>query len=151
MKDTTDKIKVVLVDDDEDDRMLFGDAFSELNINSELWTFENGLKFLEYVDTPKADIPDLIFLDLNMPIMGGIKTLEILRRCDKYKRVPIAILSTSKNASDVEITLARGADIYIIKPSSLSQLKKILGEVVKIQWQNLAYPLNRDNFVLSVE
>lgn len=146
-----DYLKVVLVDDDADDRTLFEEVFSELKINSSLNLFQNGLEAMDYFNEPQTDVPDLIFLDLNMPIMGGIETLEHLRRSAKYKSVPIAIYSTSSSERDIEDTLVRGANIYITKPSDYKKLQKVLDEVLKVNWQYSTSQLRLENFVMIIE
>lgn len=76
----TEKMNAILVDDDSDDRMLFEEVFSELKMQSDLFLFENGSKAINYFEQPDTTVPHLIFLDLNMPFMGGLEVLEILRR-----------------------------------------------------------------------
>lgn len=150
MLDKGDKLKVILVDDDSDDQMLFKEVFSEIKIGSSLDLFKNGLEFLNHLDKPDTVVPDLIFLDLNMPIMGGIETLEHVRRSHKYSNVPIAIYSTSNQEKDIENTLARGANIYITKPSDYNKLKRTLEDVLKIQWQYSTSHLKFENFVMVI-
>lgn len=151
MLEKGDRLKVILVDDDPDDRMLFEEAFSELRIESALFLFQNGLELLNHLYSPEAAVPDLIFLDLNMPIMGGMETLENIKQSEKYSKVPIAIYSTSSHESDIEDTLARGANIYITKPADYHKLKKTLDEVLKIQWQYSTSHLKLENFVMVIE
>lgn len=151
MLEKGDKLNVILVDDDPDDRMLFEEVFSELRIQSSLFLFQNGLEFLTYLDRPQTPIPDLIFLDLNMPIMGGIETLEHIKRSEKYSNVPIAIYSTSSSDRDIEDTLTRGANVYITKPTDYTKLKRVLDEVLKIQWQYLSGAMILDNFVMRID
>ena len=151
MLEKGDRLKVILVDDDPDDRMLFEEAFSELRIESSLFLFQNGLELLDYLYSPETSVPDLIFLDLNMPIMGGMETLENIKRSEKYSNVPIAIYSTSSHERDIEDTFARGANIYITKPTDYNKLKRTLDEVLKIQWQYSAGELLFDNFVMRIE
>jgi CheY-like chemotaxis protein len=151
MLEKGDRLNVILVDDDADDRMLFEEAFSELKIESALFLFQNGLELLNYLYSPETAVPDLIFLDLNMPIMGGMETLENIKRSEKYANVPLAIYSTSSHERDIEDTLARGANIYITKPTDYNKLKKTLDEVLKIQWQYSTSHLRLENFVMVIE
>lgn len=143
-----ERMTVVLVDDDADDRMLFEEVFAELKIKSNLLLFENGLKALKHFDKSDFRVPHIIFLDLNMPIVNGIEVLEALRRTSKYRDVPIAIYSTSSAQKDIEETLVAGANIYITKPTDYNKLKMVLESVLKMQWQYNTSPLSRDNFVM---
>lgn len=142
-------LKICLVDDDNDDRETFRDAFNELHSDNELKTFNNGLEALDYLNATE-DVPDILFLDLNMPIMGGLEMLEEIRKNGRYKHLSVAIYSTSSAESDIEQTLAAGANIYIIKPASFQTLVDTLKKVIKINWQYHASELSKDTFVFVI-
>jgi CheY-like chemotaxis protein len=141
---------ITLADDDEDDRLFFTDAFDELKINTKVNTFKNGRELLNYLHEPEVILPNIIFLDLNMPILNGIDCLKEIKSNAKFKDIAIAIYSTSSSEQDVENTFVLGANIYIKKPSSFNDLKKILSEVVTINWQYHTSGLNKDNFLLRL-
>lgn len=63
----TDYIHIILADDDEDDILFFTDAFDELKINTKVNTFKDGEELMNYLNTDKAVMPEVLFLDLNMP------------------------------------------------------------------------------------
>lgn len=143
-----DSILITLADDDEDDRLFFTDAFEELKINTIVNTVNNGKEMLNYLNNPETILPNIIFLDLNMPILNGIDCLKQIKQNDKFKDIAIAIYSTSSSDQDVEDTFVLGANIYIKKPSNFDDLKKILSDVVIINWQYHTNGLNKDNFLL---
>lgn len=145
------KLRVVLVDDDADDRALFEEAFSESRIGSSLSLFRNGAEFVDYLDLRGTDVPDIVFLDLNMPLMGGMETLRQVRSSTKYGKVPIAIYSTSGNEKDITETLALGANIYIVKPNDFRKLQRTLDHVLRVQWQYATSALSLENFVMVIE
>ncbi|MDT4805281.1 hypothetical protein D3C87_143070 [compost metagenome] len=142
-------LKICLVDDDKDDRETFQDAFNELNSDSVLMTFKNGLEAIDYLNTIE-DVPDIIFLDLNMPIMGGLETLREIRKNERYKLLSVVIYSTSSSEKDIEETLVAGANIYITKPTNFRVLKDTLTKVMKMNWQYRASELDKNNFVLVI-
>lgn len=143
-------ILITLADDDEDDRLFFTDAFDELKINTKVNTFKNGRELLNHLLQPEVILPNIIFLDLNMPILNGIDCLKEIKSNDKFKDIAIAIYSTSSSEQDVENTFVLGANIYIKKPSNFNELKKILSDVVTINWQYHTSGLNKDNFLLRM-
>ncbi|MBP2830697.1 response regulator [Aquimarina sp. U1-2] len=145
-----DALKVVLVDDDEDDRLLFKDAIEELDINTNLLLFSNGQEFMDYISLSGQPLPHLVFLDLNMPVKNGIQCLSEIRNTTNLKDVSVAIYSTSSSEKDIEQTFIKGANIYINKPNDFSKLKKAIREVLKLNWQYHTSNLNRDNFILSI-
>lgn len=143
-------LKICLVDDDQDDREIFQEAFNDLNSGNDLSTFNNGLEVIDYLTSVEV-IPDIIFLDLNMPLIGGLETLREIRKNERLKTLSVAIYSTSSTDKDIEETLAAGANIYITKPASFSSLKDMLKKVIKMNWQYLNSELDKDNFVFAVQ
>ncbi|AOW17347.1 response regulator [Polaribacter vadi] len=143
-------INVVLADDDEDDRLFFSEAFDELKINTKVSTFNDGVYLMDYFNSEDAILPQVLFLDLNMPRKSGLDCLKELRADEKFKDVAIAIYSTSSSEEDVENTFVLGANIYIKKPSDFKSLKKVLSDVVTLNWQYHTNGLNKDNFLLRL-
>ena len=145
-----DYIHIILADDDEDDRLLFIDAFEELKINTKVNTFNDGVELMDYLNTPDAVLPNVLFLDLNMPKKNGIECLYEIKQEERFRDIAIAIFSTSSSEEHIEETFVQGANIYIKKPSDFTTLKKVLSDVVTINWQYYTSGLNRDNFLLRL-
>ena len=145
-----DYIHIILADDDEDDRLLFIDAFEELKINTKVNTFNDGVELMEYLNSPDAVLPNVLFLDLNMPKKNGIECLYEIKANERFREMAIAIFSTSSSEEHIEETFVQGANIYIKKPSDFATLKKVLSDVVTINWQYYTSGLNRDNFLLRL-
>ena len=141
---------IILADDDEDDRLFFTDAFSELKIQTKVDTFKDGVELMNYLNDPEAILPNVLFLDLNMPKKNGIECLHEIKSNDRFKDIAIAIYSTSSSEEDIEETFVYGANIYIKKPSDFNTLKKVLSDVVTINWQYHTSGLNKDNFLLRL-
>ena len=146
----TDYIHIILADDDEDDILFFTDAFDELKINTKVNTFNDGVELMNYLNKEDALMPNVLFLDLNMPKKTGIECLIEIKSNTKMSGIAIAIYSTSASEEDIEKTFVLGANIYIRKPGDFKKLKKVLSEVVSINWQYHTNSLNKDNFLLRV-
>lgn len=143
-------IHIILADDDEDDRLFFTDAFDELKINTKVNTFNDGVELMNYLNKPDAILPNVLFLDLNMPRKNGIECLDEIKNDERFSDIAIAIFSTSSSEEHIEETFIRGANIYIKKPSDFNTLKKVLSDVVTINWQYHTSGLNKDNFLLRL-
>jgi CheY-like chemotaxis protein len=143
-------IRVMLADDDEDDRLFFTDAFEEIKMKTEVNTLNNGIELMNFLSQPNSVLPHVLFLDLNMPGKTGMDCLREIKTIDRLKDIAIAIYSTSASDEDIEETFVQGANIYIKKPHEFSELKKILSDVITINWQYQTSGLNRDNFLLSL-
>ncbi len=116
----------VLIDDDVDDRDIFSIAIDELTEKIEFRSFEGGDIALRSLKETNARIPDLIFLDLNMPRMNGKECLALLKSDDKLKVCDVIIYSTSKSPEDKKMAQDLGAKDYIVKPGSITELVTII-------------------------
>ena len=86
-----DYIHIILADDDEDDRLFFTDAFDELNMNTKVNTFNDGIELMEYLNADDVILPNVLFLDLNMPKKSGIECLNEIKANSKMSDIAIAI------------------------------------------------------------
>ncbi|MGE5425382.1 MAG: response regulator [Syntrophothermus sp.] len=143
-------IHVLLAEDDEDDRMFFRDAIESVKMKTIITMVNDGEQLMEYLLQPDVFLPHVIFLDLNMPRKNGMECLEEIRSHPKLKDLSIAIYSTSASERDIEETFIKGANIYIKKPTDFSVLRKIISDVLSINWQYHTSGLNKDNFLLSI-
>lgn len=141
---------VVLADDDEDDRLFFKDAFEELKMQTKVDIYKNGVELMRALNYADAVLPNILFLDLNMPMKSGLECLKEIKSNPRFKDISIAIYSTSASEEDIEDTFVNGANIYIKKPNDFKVLKKILSDVVTLNWQYHTSRLNKDNFLLRL-
>lgn len=118
-------IKCYLIDDDIDDHEIFDLALNNLNLNVECRFATNGKAGMELLKADQTFTPDIIFLDLNMPVMGGKEFLSLIKQSE-FKNIPVFIYSTSDEEVFRKETAALGAAGYIVKTSTLSALKDIL-------------------------
>ncbi len=146
----TKPIHILLADDDDADRLLFTDALAELQLKTIVHTVKNGIELMEWLNKDNIKLPQLLFLDLNMPLKNGLQCLKEIRSTEKLKNISVAIYSTSDNAKDMEETFLNGANIYITKPSDFGKLKQTLNKAVSIAHIYEDNPFNKDNFFLKV-
>jgi CheY-like chemotaxis protein len=142
---------ILLADDDEADRLLFTDAFSELKLETVVQTVNNGVQLMEYLQKKEKPLPQLLFLDLNMPRKNGLQCLMEIRNNEKLKDISVAIYSTSNSEKDIEETFLHGANIYIHKPADFNILKQVLEKAVRTTIQYKDETMNRDNFLLRIQ
>lgn len=123
---------ILLLEDDIVDVMTIKRAIKQLSITNELIVKENGEEGLDYL-THCAELPGLIFLDLNMPKMNGIEFLGAIKPNKKWAQIPIVVLTTSKNEDDKLATFSKGISGYMIKPVDYAQFKDMI-ETIKRYW-----------------
>lgn len=138
-----------MTDDDHDDCILFEDALRELPIPTLLTTIYNGEQLMQLLTKNIHNLPDVLFLDLNMPRKNGFACLEEIKRNEELKQLPVIIFSTSFEQEVVNLLYKKGALFYIRKPADFSQLKKVLHQaLIFIKEENFAQP-TKENFVLT--
>lgn len=118
-----------LVDDDIDDHEIFKSALSKVDGDLTLLTATNGYEALDLLSTT-GTLPDYIFVDLNMPRMGGLQFLKEIKQTDTLKNIPVIIYSTSSNPVDIAKTKQLGAISFITKPSRFSDLCSLLQSLI---------------------
>ena len=95
-------VQVLLADDDEDDRLLFRDAFNEIKIKTNVNTVNDGVELMKILNQKNSLLPHILFLDLNMPRKTGMECLLEIKNTGNLKDIPIAIYSTSASEEDIE-------------------------------------------------
>lgn len=126
---------IYLADDDQDDRELFVDALSEVDPSVVLTQAKDGVQLMEILSTIKEPLPEILFLDLNMPGKSGFECLEEIRKQGgSLKEINIIILSTSNDPEDIEKALSLGATFYAVKPNCFDLLKSFVKEVLQLDW-----------------
>lgn len=122
---------VLYVDDDADDQEFFEVALRSIHKHMPLSFAKNGLDALTRLKVMEPR-PDLIFLDLNMPVMDGKQFLEKIKKDKSLAQIPIAIYSTSSSPADQEQTLALGADYFVTKPSRIHDIVTMLSHLLTL-------------------
>jgi CheY-like chemotaxis protein len=144
------KSHILLADDDEDDRLFFKDAINSLKMETQLDIVKDGQELIDYLEDEGNPVPHILFLDLNMPCKNGFECLEEIRKMAKLKNLTIAIYSTSSSEQDIENAFVGGANVYIRKPDGFEALKRVLLEVLNVNWQFQTGGLNKDTFLFSI-
>lgn len=126
---------IFYADDDLDDLDFFREVTTEINESASL--FDEGGEMLDSLFNPPPK-PSVIFLDLNMPVKSGFEVLNEIKARPNLVDVPVIILTTSNNPSDISKCKEMGANLYIQKPASMAALKKAINYVMETDWNNSA-------------
>lgn len=142
-------VKILLAEDDQDDQALFLEAVDATKVPSEVITVENGQELIDTLKDESEPKPDIIFIDINMPIKGGKEALVEIKSDEKLKEIPAVILSTSNHPADIEETFNKGAGLYIQKPNSFTAFILILKKVFMLHWAKALLSPVRNIFFVS--
>ena len=141
---------LVLADDDSDDCLLFREALDELNLGSILQVVNDGEQLMVSLNNIK-ELPDILFLDLNMPRKNGVECLSEIKTSERLKQLPVVVISTSIQASEVERLYDLGAQFYIRKPNQYDELKSSLLSALTLSDKLNGQQPSRQKFLLSPE
>ena len=148
---TVQPLNILLADDDKDDRFFFEMALEDLTTATTLATVADGEKLMDYLSNNIHQLPDVLFLDLNMPRKNGFECLSEIKAQDNLKQLPVIVFSTSYEQEVVNLLYLNGAQYFMRKPAGFAQLKKIIEQTVVLISTGNAAQSSRDNFVLMVQ
>jgi len=124
---------ILLVEDDTVDQLTVKRALRDINITNPLKITNNGEEALEYLRNEKNEIPGIILLDLNMPKMNGVEFLKIAKNDSRIKRIPVIVLTTSKEDQDRINTFDLGVAGYMVKPVAYMQFVEVI-RTINLYW-----------------
>ncbi len=148
-KNILKKINILLADDDEADCLLFKEALEELPLNTHLTMVYNGEQLMEELAKNGSKLPDVLFLDLNMPRKNGFASLGIIKRSEELLRLPVIIFTTASDMDTAKKVFRDAAHYYITKPSDFLQLKKVIYQAITLVTQKNARLPNEENFMIT--
>jgi CheY-like chemotaxis protein len=128
--------KILLAEDDVEDIEFFTGIMSEISPDIKIIVAKNGNELISLLESEKQ-LPDFIFLDLNMPIKTGFECLKEIRSSEKWNDIKIVVLSTSSHQEKIKETYKMGADLYLQKPNSYGTFKEILSKCLQMDWDSL--------------
>ncbi len=143
------KINILLADDDKDDCDLFEEVLGELPITANLITVSDGVLLMKKLTELADNLPDIVFIDNNMPRKTGFECLKEIKRNKKFGHLPVIIISTASGQEVIDLFFENGAHYYIHKPNNFSYLKEaILNSILLTMNSNFLKPRKAD-FVLQ--
>ncbi len=140
---------ILLADDDPEDCTLFEEALYELPIRALLRTISNGVNLLQMLRGATANLPDVLFLDLNMPMKSGYECLAEIKEHKKLRELPVIIFSSSSEKEVLNLLYDMGALYYIEKPNVFSHFKLVIHKAILLVEANRNAQPTLDDFLLQ--
>jgi len=125
--------KILMAEDDEDDVDLFKDVLTDLAVDVKLQVAVNGVELMKILEEAEV-LPELIFLDLNMPLKNGMLCLQEIKANPRWKNIKVVILSTSSNQDQIKTAYDKGADFYMTKSASYTDFKNAVAACLHKNW-----------------
>jgi CheY-like chemotaxis protein len=142
-------LNILLADDDMDDRFFFEKALYGLTVPAKLEIVPNGERLMEYLNANLDNLPDMIFLDLNMPRKNGNECLVEIKQDKRLQRIPVIIYSTSLLTEIADVLYINGAHFYLQK-CVYSELIKCIKRVFQLLDESKLQP-TRDQFIIGLK
>lgn len=144
----TEQFNLLLADDDTDDQLFFDDALKIVSNASHLNIVEDGEELMRYLISNAAHLPDMVFLDVNMPRKNGTECLNEIKSNKALKDLPIIIYSTSMTESLADSLYNSGAH-YFFQKATIADLKTNLHSVLTMMKTQKFIRPERNNFILK--
>lgn len=123
------KIKIALVDDDNDEKFIFQRALDELNIDYIFFYFISPDDFFSFLES-KTDLPDIVFIDMRMPKKNGLELVQEMRKNKANDSIKSVIYSNSVSEVVIQAFKSLGTTDFIIKPPEISEMKEIMKKLI---------------------
>ena len=147
----TRKLNICLADDDQADCLLFKEALAELPVTVNLTIVHDGEELIDLLTKKENVLPDVLFLDLNMPRKNGFAALGQIKRDNKLLDLPVIIYSTANDQAKVKDVFRDAAHYYIRKPAKFSELKEVIYKALTLIAEgNIKLP-KLESFILTGE
>ena len=143
-------LNVILVDDDEANLILLKSIFKDLKIAVKVQSFQNGEDVMKYLNNAEALVPELLLMNYNIAQKSILECLDEIKMDFRLSSMITGVYSDSLSEEDIERVFVKGSNIYIKKPDNYKDLKRVISEVITLNWQYHTSGLNKDNLILKV-
>ncbi|SDQ15832.1 Response regulator receiver domain-containing protein [Chryseobacterium soldanellicola] len=143
-------LNVILADDDEGNIVFLKNILKELKIRTKVQAFQNGADLMKYLNSEDALIPEIIFMDFHIPTKNALGYLHEIKSNAKLENMVTVIYSNTVSEAEIENVFVNGGNIFMKKPNEYSALKKVVSEIITINWQYHTSGFNKDNFIMKI-
>lgn len=126
-----DKIDILLVEDNLGDVFLIQEALEQITIPNNLHIVNDGEKALRFLKRDSANLPDLIYLDINIPLINGRELLRIIKSSPDLRDITVIVLTTSNTTEDIEYCYRTFANTFVTKPFDILDLDEVIQKTLK--------------------
>lgn len=135
------KVHVLLIEDNEGDILMIQEAFEERNIIEKISVVTDGKTALEFLfqtgEYKNAEKPDIILLDINLPIKNGHEVLMAIKKNALTCKIPVIVLTTSSSQNDIDLSYEHQANSYVTKPIEVDAFYEAIHKIEDF-WIQLA-------------
>jgi CheY-like chemotaxis protein len=133
----SNQLNILLADDDIDDCNFFKDALKALPLPTKLSIVHDGEELMKYLAENIEQLPNALFLDINMPRKNGFECLSEIKQNEKLKDLGVVMFSTCGSQEKINVLFKKGADVYVRKPSDFAQLVQVIHHALPMATGNI--------------
>lgn len=132
------QINILLIEDNEGDILLTREAFEESKIVNKIIVIKDGKEAINFFETltSKEDVPHIVLLDINLPKMSGHEVLMYIKNNERFKSIPVIMLTTSSSEKDILQSYKNHVNCYITKPIDVADFMKAIAKIEDF-WINI--------------
>ena len=139
------KLQILLVEDNEGDILLTTEALESMKIENEISVLKTGKEAIDYMTQSgsyaDAELPDLVLLDINLPVKNGLEVLAAIKSNERSKDIPVIMLTTSSSKTDQEASRRLKASLFITKPIEMHKYEEVVN-LIENFWLSFNQRLN---------
>lgn len=139
------KNQILLVEDNEGDIVLTSEAFEECDFKTDIQVARNGKEAITILfnDHDHSELPTLILLDINLPLLNGHEVLKKIKENEKTRHIPVAILTTSSAANDINLAYENNANCFITKPADINDFFDTINSLGNFWFNTCKLPFSK--------
>jgi DNA-binding response OmpR family regulator len=143
-------LNVLLTDDNVNEHFFFKHCAKNISDKIKIISLNSGKALIDFLENAENALPDILFLDVNMPLKNGNECLADIRAKDRYDKLQVVMYSTSDSNEDVERAFELGANLYVKKPVGIDELKQVLVRVFAIFEENKLQSIEKNDFLVDI-
>ncbi len=145
-----DALNIMLALNRQKDRRFFMEALKDTKVRTTLDILDDGVQVMKYLYSPGNRLPQIIFLDMEIPVKGAIDYLVEIRTDKRFSDLAVAIYSSTGSEEIIEESFIKGANIYLKKTDDPFLLKNAVSQIITLSWQYHTSGMLSENFLLNV-
>lgn len=143
-------LNVIVADHEEGNLVCFKDILKDLKIDVKIQMFWNGRELMEYLNNENNIVPEVLFMASNLAEKNGIKCLEEIKSDLRFSNMVNIVYSDHFSDQEMDEVFVKGANVCLRRPNEYKAFKKVLTEVITVNWQYYTSGMNKDNFIMKV-
>lgn len=141
---------IILTDDNLEDQVMFKNAIKAAKFKSSMKVLNNGVELMDYL-AKENELPDVVFLDINMPLKNGLECLQEIRSDKRFKELVIVMFSNTTSQEKIENSFENGANVYLSKTHNKEILYNAIQKIITYTHLYKTPPFQIDNFIMKIE